>query len=954
MRRCTCAPAGTALRPWPSRKAITAAPIYDCHVLIGRESESARIEALIEGARGGHGGALVIRGEPGIGKTSLLHFAAGAATGFLLLSATGVETEVAPSYRGLADLLQPLEGRLDRLPPAQAKALSTALGKGADEPVAPATAAATFALVTSATAEEPVLVLIDDLQWLDDASREVALFLARRSDLGGFATAIAVRDEAASTVGLGALDTVRLSGLSAPEAADLIEATAALRPPAGVAERLVELTAGNPLGLCEAGRMLPASQVLGTAQLADPLPAGEGVERIFAAQLSDLDRDVRAAVLTAAASDRRDLGGISAAAATLGVERGAFELAERVAVVVIESGELSFRHPMLRSVAYQRAEPAERRAVHRALADVEDDPERRARHLAAAATHPDETVAAALETAATAAARRGALGAAATSLALAARLTPATGDRADRLLAAATAAHMAGRGAAAIELADQAIAASSDPLLQVDAAWVKGLSLTQVARPEDGARLLAAAGERIADADPVRALRLLGESSGAWFAALEFERALEAAERCQRLSQLTGSADVQRRLVVGNALGNMGRAREAAEWQRDAALEIEGLDGLLAHQPSLIGSATTALRHLEAYDRARALLARWAGQLRGVGALAILVGTLAEAASLEIEAGEWPAAAIAANETIRLATDLGSPVMQLWGRVIRAEVAATQGDAIERETQLALAAELADATGMRRALDYYSALARGNAFLAGGEYESAASTLVLLHHLDSTGGTSSLTRWLPDLAEALVRSGRLDEARAVLQRFEGIHSASGQKWAQAAIARIHGLLDDDFDRAFTCALALGADAGVPFQTARTALCHGERLRRRGDRRRARNALGDALATFERVGARPWADRARSELSASGQTRAAHRTIAESLTPSEHQVAELVAEGLSNREIASRLFVSVRTVEMHVSRAYRKLGVRSRAGLARYVLTQTVAASPAAHETLPTG
>jgi DNA-binding NarL/FixJ family response regulator len=240
--------------------------------------------------------------------------------------------------------------------------------------------------------------------------------------------------------------------------------------------------------------------------------------------------------------------------------------------------------------------------------------------------------------------------------------------------------------------------------------------------------------------------------------------------------------------------------------------------------------------------------------------------------------------------------------------------------------------------------------ARGQALIARREYELAASTLALLDGLDTAGGASPLARWLPDLAEALLRAGRLDEARERIAQLEKVHADSRQKWAQAAAARLHGLIEDEFEGSFERALELGSTAYKPFELARTALYYGERLRRAGERRRARARLADALATFSRLGARPWSSRAEAELRASGQTRAPQRSYGSLLTPSEQQVAALVADGLSNREIAERLFVSVRTVEMHISNAYRKLGIRSRTGLARYVLTDP---APAEHEPIST-
>lgn len=452
-------------------------------------------------------------------------------------------------------------------------------------------------------------------------------------------------------------------------------------------------------------------------------------------------------------------------------------------------------------------------------------------------------------------------------------------------------------------------------------------------QPSEAARLLESQAERVAGVDPGRSAHMLCEASGCWFHAMEFGNALAAARRGLELTP----PDALVRLSVGNALSNMGSAAEARPLLESAVTEVENLDDLAA-EPSLAGTAATSLMHLEQFDRARTLLARQADQERRSGALSILARTLALTASVEMHSGEWPAAAIAAEEVARLAADLSQPMTELWGHAMRAQGAAAQGDELERETRLAVASELGDETGMQRVVAITTAEARGLAHLGRGEYELAAGTYALLEDLDATGGAGSLSRWLPDLAEALARADRETDARVVLARLEQLHADSGQTWAYAAIARLHGLLDDDFSGFFDRALEVGRDAQNAFERARTALCYGERLRRAGERKRSRTQLAGALATFSRLRARPWAERADAELRASGQTRAAQRSYGTVLTPSEQQVANLVADGLSNREIAMRLFVSVRTVEMHLSNAYRKLGIRSRAGLARYVLT----------------
>lgn len=934
-----------------SRTSAPARRQYDAGVLVGRESECARIERLLGAAREGQGGTLLLHGEPGIGKTELLRHAIRAATGFVVLTATGVEAEVARgTYGGVADLVQPLQGQIDRLPTRQRKTLAGVLGRTAATIVEPAAAAAAvFALVLDTCRERPVLVAVDDASWLDETSRDVVLFLARRSDLGGFAVIVATRESEAGQLSLRGAEELRLTGLSWNEAASLIESRASTAPTPEVARALVAQTKGNPLALVELARLATPEELSGASQLRSPLPVGETVEILFASLVDSLDQGARTALLVAAASERRELAPLARASSRLGADAESFERAEAAGLLEIGAGKLAFRHPLLRAVAYHRADPAERRAAHRALAEVEPDTERRARHLAAAATGPDQVVAAALEQSADDARRRGALAAAATSLSLAARLSPQQSDSTRRWLAAAQTAHEAGQSAQAMAAAEQVLLDTDDPCLEADAALVKGMVLDVSRRPDEAARLLESHAERVAVIDGTRALHLLCEASGCWFHAMEFAQALTDMRRCEQLAASTGEGDVLLRLSIGNALSNMGHAAESRPLLEPGVAEVELIEDLAA-QPELAGTAATALMHLEQFDRARALLARQADQERRSGALSILVRTLALQTSVEMHSGEWPAAAIGAEEVARLAADLSQAMVELWGHVMRAQTAAAQGDEIERETRLALAADLADETGMRRVVEISSAEARGLAHLGNGEYELAAGTYAQLEDLDASGGSGSLSRWLPELAESYARAGREGDARGVLHRLDELHADSGQAWAQAAIARLRGLLDDDFDDSFARALELGGEAQNAFERARTALCYGERLRRAGERKRSRAQLADALATFTRLGARPWAERAEAELRASGQTRAPQRSYGTVLTPSEQQVAALVADGLSNREIAMRLFVSVRTVEMHVSNAYRKLGIRSRTGLARYVLSGP---APAEHEPLST-
>src|SRR4051812_25988009 len=437
-------------------------------MLLDREVERARIDALLDGARNGTSGTLVLCGEPGIGKSALLAWAVERATGFRVLRAKGVESEADLAFSALYELTRPILDHLERLSPPQAAALRGALALAPTSGIDRFSVyAATLGLLAAAAEEHPLLCVIDDAHWLDPASADAVLFAARRLEEEGIAVLIAARADEEQRFLAAGLPTLDVVGLDEQVARDLLASTVDHRLPAGLAERLVTATGGNPLALLELPSVLTRSQLAGRSPIETPLLAGASVERAYRGRLEPLPAATRRALLVAAASDGSELRAIAAATrADGGIE--ALEAAELAGLITLGADRLEFRHPLVRAAVYSSATPPERRAAHRALGEAltgERDADRRAWHLAAAAMEPDEEVAAALERSAHSARRRGGPAEDARALERAARLTPDPDVRARRLLDAARALRASGNPGHAIDLLEQTLELTADPAL---------------------------------------------------------------------------------------------------------------------------------------------------------------------------------------------------------------------------------------------------------------------------------------------------------------------------------------------------------------------------------------------------------------------------------------------------------------------------------------------------------
>ncbi len=859
-------------------------------MLLGRDAELAQVAAFAQRT-----GVLVVTGEPGIGKTALLRAAAAAAPA-RVLRATGIEAESELPFAGLHELLRPVLSLTSALVPRQAQALRSALEGGATDRFA--VSAAVLSLLAEAA---PVLAVVDDAQWLDGASADALAFAARRLDAEGVALLVGLRAGATSplaapgvsTLALGPLDPVAARALAArdgrPEAVDDVVAAAA----------------GNPLALIELAA------------------AGGGerlVARVLGRRVAGLSPAAETAALVAALSEDEALEPALAAAAALGAGLAGWEDAEAAGVLDIEPGRVRFRHPLLRAAVPDRATPRARRAAHGALADAlaeRGEAQRAAWHRAAGAVAPDEAIAAALEDAAADYARRSGHLAAARALELAARLSPDASERARRLLAAAETARRAARADWARALAGEARAA--DPAVGAAAALLDAHVETWHGTAREALRryLAVAAG-----AEPELAAIALSCAAAVAAVCGDLDAAQAAADRGAALAAepLSDAAGLGVREALGTVLALRGRS-EAARPHLDAvARHYEALA-----EPLGAEYVAQALLWLGEPARAGALLDAVIGAARRLGGVPVLCEALVIRADLGFRTGAWASAAADAAESVRLAEDGGQDVQLAYSLAMLAVLGAPRGDAEARD-HATRAREIAELRGLRAVADQ-AAFALGALELAAGRPEAA------LERLDAIApGEPEVLFWRADRIEAALEAGAPDAARAALAELE---AGAGGAWGRGAAARARGLLasgvDDD---AFAQALDLHAE--LPFELARSRLCYGERLRRAGRRVDARAQLRAALDGFERLGARPWAERAERELAGSGERARARRNPppAEALTAQELQIARAIAAGATNREAGADLFLSPKTIETHLTRIYRKLGLRSRTELAR--------------------
>jgi len=909
---------------------------YRSAMLVGREAEQQRLDLLLRQAQAGISGVLVLRGDPGIGKTALLDYARSRASSMRVLRATGIEAETGLAFAGLYSLLHPVLGHLVELPGPHAAALHAALGLSHDAAVPGrlAVAAGTHGLLTRAAESDPLLILADDLHWLDPASQEALLFTLRRLDRDAIACMMTLRAGAPAPAGLPCRD---LGGLGHEAARQLVAAVAGVRPTPAVAGRLHTETGGNPLALRELAAVLTAEQLGGAQMPAVPLEPGAAIRQRFAARIDRLSPPARTTLLVAAAAGRCPAAEVTAAAARLnGDDSQALGEAEAAGLVRLTAEGVEFSHPLLRSVAYYTAAPARRRAAHRVLADVlaDRDAERAAWQLAAAATGPDDAAAAALDAAAGLAARKGAPLAAAAAWVRAAELSGVAERRSGRLAAAAEAA-LAGGDLDQARRLTEPLPGAEQPILRSRMLAVQG-SLDLVAgRMTAAQRTLQEAADLTVDADQQLAVELLARSVTAAVEAGLFEEASRVAER---MADVAGQSDQTARFLADLAYGGLawrrGDAEQGMRLISQAASSLEA-DPVLAVAPERQLDVASAWCSAGYLDRARPYADRAVELARSEGAVGRLPDALQWAAGMAKETGHWAQALADGSQALDLALAAGQTFLACNALVTIAHVEAAQGRDEDCHQHARQADRLAGEAGLRL-LQVRALLSSALLELGRGRLEEAITHCEAVRRMAAEWGIGH-PYYSPiyDLIEAYARAGALDRARALLPEFLAQVPGDANPPSAATAARCRGIVAaGDFDGHFLKALRLWEQSGVVFQLARTHLVYGERLRRARRRRDARVQLRAAIEIFDRLDARPWAERARAELRASGETMTSGGNGGEQLTPQELQIALLVSQGRTNAEVGRAVFLSTRTVEFHLSRAYRKLGVASRTELTR--------------------
>jgi DNA-binding NarL/FixJ family response regulator len=904
--------------------------------LVGRAKECAQLDELLDDTRDGRGDAIVVHGEPGIGKTALLEYMIASAHDFKVLRTVGNEAEHELPFAALQQLCAPALDTMSQLPEPQRDALGVTFGLVAGPPPDRLLVSlAVLTLLSDLSSEQPLLCVVDDAQWIDHESAQVFAFVARRLATESVAFALGSR---AITDAIRGLPTLDVSELDHAASVALLQSMLADRIDENVLERVVAEARGNPLALLELPRGLPPSKLYGGFALPVSVPTAGRIEASFRRRLGSLPAPSRRLLLVAAAEPTGDPALVWRAAEQLGIDTSAAEAVADLGLLDINA-RATFRHPLVRSAVYDAASPQERRDVHRALAAATDpaiDPDRRAWHLAQAASHPDDDVAGELERSAGRAEARGGLAAAAAFLARSAELTVEPAPRASRALIAAEAKRQAGALDDARALAAIAERGPLDETQRAHLDVLRARVSFGSERGSDAPTLLLQAAQRLEPIDPSEAR----------------ETYLDALTAALFASQQAGPSSARAIAKLARAAPRPPRARRAVDDLLDslALMILEGpTTGIPVLQDAIHAFCGNGVDNQERlrwswlagrmagfiwdYDSWEALTASQVALARDAGALTVLPLTLSIRASVHLFAGELEVAASLVDrvEAVADATDART------ARYAAIAVAAFRGRELEARELIDTNARefVSRGEGMGVTQTQWAAAVLYNGLARYHDAFTAAAAA-----LDDSDDLGFWPLATVEFVEAASRSGRVDAAIPALERLEVSTSASGAPWARAIAARLRGLLSegDDAESRYRAAIDLLAPTGLQLDRARTHLVYGEWLRRARRNVDAREQLRLAHGLFSDFGMEAFAERARVELRATGE-HARTRSVETSneLTPQEAQIAQLVAQGATNNEIAVQLFITPRTVEYHLHKVFRKVGVKTRTQLARHLL-----------------
>ncbi|MFZ0365219.1 MAG: AAA family ATPase [Candidatus Cybelea sp.] len=890
-------------------------------VLFGRERELRVIEGLLDSVSD-RGGALLIRGDAGVGKTALLEAAKlqAASREMSFLAATGVPSETNLPFAGLHELLRPIVERTERLPGPQQDALRAAFGL-ADVPAAELFLIALGALdvLSDFASERALLLIVDDAQWLDRSTINVLAFIARRLQSEPIVLLVASRDLSESLFAE-IVPELPVEGLDELASRELLRAHSP-NLSGEIRERVLRESAGNPLALGELPKAI-ALEASSSRLLPAHLPLTTRLERAFASRILDLPLVTRQVLLVAATDEGTNLAEILSAAKLLGCEEPSLDvLAPAIAARLIygEAVNVQFRHPLVRSAVSGTFTFVERAAAHIALATVlQDDPDRSVWHRATATVAPDDTVAQALESAGTRALQRGDVRVAIQALERAAELSVDTATRARCLLRASGLAFEIGWNAVVVSLLHKAAALELSRRERLWLTWFRDAAQRSIS----GADALKEIADSIRTDDDVDvALDLLsGPATKGWWAEPDEEVCKHVIGAVERVR--TSSGDDPRFVLIVAMTDPIDRGAFVLERLRRFATNVRD-DARTAH---LLGLAAIQVGD---FDLAERFLSSAIAGLRNEGRLALLAHMLVLRAWAAIFRGDRNVAIADAEEGTRLAQETEQPTYVSLARAAAAMSAALRGDCESAEALANDAERIAEPLGILLA---EVQMARGINALGAGRFDDAYRHLRrMFDPLDSAYHPMRHCYFIGDLAEAAVQSGHRDDVVALAAEMEALARRTPSPQFQLAMLYARAILSDDTRAPQHFEAALAAAAGhSTFTMARVRLAFGAWLRRARRVKEARPLLQAAMEAFDAFGALPWSERAHQELRAAGapiQRRPEARH--EELTPQELQIALMAAEGLTNREIGQKLYLSHRTVSSHLYRIYPKLDVTSR-------------------------